>query len=157
MNIEKFYVENFDKLCKSISFRAGGLSNAEDIVQEAFARAIAYLKTGGEIRNEEKWFRGIVYNCMMDFLREDSKMGMSLDDEEEEIEFQQATAEVKAKVKDLKAFSKTLSERDSKVFSLVFEKGYSAKEICDYVEVKPHYVRRLIYEIRKKINKEMGE
>ena len=59
--IEEFYKENFDKLVVQLSRRAGSLENAEDIVQEAFLRALTYKDAYNPKLNQfSTWFNGIL-------------------------------------------------------------------------------------------------
>lgn len=61
--IETHYKENRLKLVKRMTWRAGTPEDAEDIVQEAYARALKYREAfDGD--HFDKWFNTILNNCL---------------------------------------------------------------------------------------------
>jgi|SRR5690554_309416 len=86
-----YYEQSFDTLTKSLSGRVGGMANAEDIVQEAFVRALTYLDTyiPGRVQIQT-WFSPILRRAMYDHKRQELRQGMTtekLEAEESEEEF----------------------------------------------------------------------
>lgn len=76
--IEEFYRENCDLYVRRLSRQAGSYSNAEDVVQEAFLRALQYSDsyTISDNNNLEKWFNSILRRALVDFKRIETKQGM---------------------------------------------------------------------------------
>lgn len=76
--IEQFYIDNHELYVKRLSRQAGSPSNAEDVVQEAFLRALQYADsyTEREGQNMEKWFNSILRRALVDFKRVETKQGM---------------------------------------------------------------------------------
>jgi len=54
--LERFYKTNYLTLIKRVSHRAGGPYNAEDVVQEAFVRALKYW--GHSSQTRKSWGHG---------------------------------------------------------------------------------------------------
>jgi RNA polymerase sigma factor (sigma-70 family) len=83
--IEKHYRENFNTLVKRMTWRCGGsVQDAEDIIQEAYLRAIKYRDAFIEGNVFTYWFARIIDNVFKDFKRAEREMG-GIEDEEEEI------------------------------------------------------------------------
>lgn len=74
--IEEFYKKNFDKLVSSLTKKAGTQEGAEDVVQEAFTRALTYKDSyNKEIAPVRVWFIGILRNAMRDYLKAERNGG----------------------------------------------------------------------------------
>lgn len=78
--LEQFYRENYDTLVKVTNRRAGGITNAEDVVQEAFTRALTHLHTfNPNLSQFSTWFDRIRRRALFDFKRDELKLGMTSD------------------------------------------------------------------------------
>lgn len=82
IDVEQHYRENFDRLV-SVYSRRFGHHNAEDIVQEAYTRALTYLHTyhGPSF---DAWLSKILFRCVSDCLREQSSGDVTLNEEMEQ-------------------------------------------------------------------------
>lgn len=58
--------------------------NAEDVVQEAYTRAIQYHTAYDPEQSFDKWFGGILLNCMREFKKDERDKGVVNIDEIEE-------------------------------------------------------------------------
>jgi|SRR6201986_4107382 len=65
VEIQNFYSENYDQLVKRMGSRCGNPSDAEDIVQTAFERAIKYRNSCNGYM--EGWFSTILSNVLRDY------------------------------------------------------------------------------------------
>lgn len=66
--IETYYESNFNILVKKNSRRAGSEMGGEDIVQEAFYRALKYSGSfNPKVHTIENWIGTIINNCANDF------------------------------------------------------------------------------------------
>ena len=81
-NIEQHYIENYRKFVKRITFRAGTEWDAEDIVQDAYERALRYSNKAG-ILNFDKWFNTLLNNSLKDFKNNEKGFSSSVFDEDE--------------------------------------------------------------------------
>lgn len=64
--IEKHFEDNYKRIVKRMSFRAGTIWAAEDVVMEAYSRAILYIKAF-DGTDFDKWFATILHNCLREF------------------------------------------------------------------------------------------
>ncbi len=150
--IEQLYVDNFDNYTRSLANRAGGIHNAEDIVQEAFTRALTYSNTyNGDLSQIQTWFDRILRRALYDFKRDELRQGMTLNmlDPEEPVEehpgISQATLdELEVEIGDRK-------ESHKEILTLCFIKGYRPREI---VEIIDDNIRN-IYLVIDRFKKEM--
>lgn len=86
--VTKHYLENYDNLVRVYTFRRhGSEADAEDIIQEAYYRALKYFDTyQPEVYAFSTWFGRIVYNCEKDFNKAFLRHGMGEDVDEVYIE-----------------------------------------------------------------------
>jgi RNA polymerase sigma factor (sigma-70 family) len=61
--IENHFKENYGRIVKRMSFRAGTVWDGEDVVMEAYARAMLYYRAF-DGTNFDKWFSTILRNCL---------------------------------------------------------------------------------------------
>lgn len=150
--LEKFYKDNYNKLCKAVARRAGGDYNAEDVVQEAFCRALKYWPTfNPERRPLEGWFVSILNNSLRDFKREEMSAGTHVEFDEEEhdgLEMSQTDAKMVEKVQDL-INQKGDGQRD--VLELHFMFGYKPAEIVEILDVNNSTVRQTIWRFKEEV------
>lgn len=131
--LEKLYRERYTRYTQQLSNRVGGIHNAEDVVQEAFARALQYEDSYDSKRDLASWFSSILKNAQRDFLREQRLLGMSLtnDEPDEEITYD--------KLDDsnlLRRIEKELEEYDEpnrSILKLMFVKNYKAIEVTHII------------------------
>lgn len=78
--IDKLYEEEYDNLVRMYRSRAGA-NDVEDLVQEAFYRAIYYKDSfNGDLISLDRWLSGILENCLLDLYTE-KRNGSSLHNE----------------------------------------------------------------------------
>ncbi len=135
--IEPFYRENYKKQVKKIGYMLGGdWVSAEDVVQEAYIRAVKYGDSYSEERSSLKtWFNTILYNSFRDWQKLDREKGIVkaplTDNVPEEVVFLQCN-EFRGLIK--KELSSLMGdERVRTVLHLWYILGYSAKEISQVV------------------------
>lgn len=68
--IEDHYIVNRNKLVKRMSFRAGSIEAAEDIIQTAYERALRYCNTCDFTRFNQ-WFSMLINNAFHDYRNEE--------------------------------------------------------------------------------------
>jgi len=135
--IENFYSENFELLVKRYHNRAGSKTNAEDVVQEAFSRAMKYYKTFQESKKEfGAWFNTIANNALRDFKNQEKRMGMSVEFNEEDWGLGLSLTDEVLKDR----IRQKIADKDGQqqeILTLHFEKQYMPKEISEQMDV-PH-------------------
>lgn len=143
--IEEHYKANFNKIVKGISRMVGSVSDAEDIVQNAYERALRY-----DIRpltNFDGWFYIVCKNCARDFMR-DNRMQPEV--EFDEFDFPSSTHRVS--IPHLKmSIAKMLEKKGETardIISLMAFRGLSPKEIYQLTSYSAHTIRQTLYRFR---------
>lgn len=86
--LEQYYTEHFDALAKGAARPFDTPQDGEDVVQEAFTRALHYLpQFNPDKGNFEQWIRRILQNTIRDFLKEKRLKGLSNSEPDEMGEF----------------------------------------------------------------------
>jgi RNA polymerase sigma-70 factor (ECF subfamily) len=61
-DFEAFYAATFDSLCVQLYAHTGDLADAQDVVQEAFCRALSRWKTLSRYDDPQAWVRKVAWN-----------------------------------------------------------------------------------------------
>lgn len=143
--IEQLYRDNFEMYTKSLMGRAGGLANAEDIVQEAFYRALKYNDSYDPARVDlNSWFSTILKRAMYDFKRAELKQGMATDKESREEPtvdtdgFEQKVAE------DLLEEIEGRKPNHQNILHLFFIKNYAPRDITEVLNENISNVKKVL-------------
>tara|TARA_R100000687_G_C6439009_1_gene159536 strand:+ start:271 stop:783 length:513 start_codon:yes stop_codon:yes gene_type:complete len=157
--IEAFYIEFYDLYVRRNARRAGSMENAEDVVMEAFCRALKYADSF-EVdngRDLETWFNTIVRRALYDFKRVETKQGMTAaidSGETEAVEIDgvdQAMAEEILKIIE----SKENTEHRNVLF-LAFVRNYPPRDIVEVLDLGLHSVYQIIKRFRGEMNERYG-
>lgn len=126
--IENHYKENRSKLVKKLTFRAGTEEAAEDIVQEAYYRALRYQASFNRGENFNKWFSTILNNCLKEYKNVENGHSAS-EFEEEEAEGISCTSYPNHVIRDIFTLINTKSAVQKEVLFLYFKYEYPAIDI----------------------------
>ena len=146
--IETYYEENRKQLLKRVSGRGIRQDLVEDVLQEAFTRALTFFHTFDKNRNFGSWFNTILNNCIKDAKREDKMEGMVSSEDvaepvtSEDLEFNSLLCE--RLEKELEGRAK--QTRD--ILYLYFNKNMKPAEIAQVVEANNKAVRMTIYRFK---------
>ena len=148
--IEQFYTDNYDLLCRRVNFRAGGICNAEDVVQEAFTRAIKYINSfDNSSREFGAWFNTILNNSLRDFKRDELTYGTC--SPLEEADGETYCEELQLSEGQLKRALVVLSDQSREILRLNVTLGYTPKEISEVTGIPRKTVRNKLLEIKSGI------
>lgn len=149
--IEVYYRENYNKLIKVARNRVGNYSlyNAEDAVMEAFSRACKYISSYNRGENFDKWFKGILYNCINQIKKDERSKGVTTRDEVENLPAVQMEQVVFTK--EVESVLNSMSMRDQEVLNMYFFYGYKSIEISKLTSVSHDSVRDIIRRFRAKL------
>lgn len=150
--LTKFFLENQRELHKRVSSRAGGMYNAEDVVQEAFARALKYWDSFNPDHHKlGAWFNTILNNSLKDFKREELQYGMCLELDEgiASEEAKQALSDVRIDAVEALIESKHGIVRD--VLRLVFCRGYKPSEVIQVLNVNSKFVYNVVDRFKQEV------
>lgn len=128
--IERHYKENFNKLVKAYSRKAGSVENAEDIVQEAFSLALRYSDSYDErYCNFKAWFDRILFNAFRLKMKEERRLGMTEEIDEDLIEQEELNLTDKVTVERLREEMDKRSPHIAEQLNLFFFKEYGVKQV----------------------------
>jgi RNA polymerase sigma factor (sigma-70 family) len=153
--LEKFYVENRKKLVKRFLFRAGSEAGAEDVVQEAFSRALKYVNSfSGE--DIDRWMSTILNNSLRAYKNEE-KGYTPIDYEAEE---ENPTPEInypRHVMREVYQLIQTKSLVQIEVLTLYFKQEYSAKDISNLTNYSYKMCHQIIQRFRNELKDLYGE
>ena len=164
--IEQHYEENFDKLVKRFSHRAGGIQNAEDVVQEAFCLALRYKDSFnpdnvyGEAGHRTEfggWFNGILNNSLKLFKKKERLLGMSVEYSEDMDELIPLMDWEENMIEAIKKDIARKPEQVRQALWLYIFKQYKPREICQVVDMSNTYVRTSVKEFKQQMRAKYGE
>jgi RNA polymerase sigma factor (sigma-70 family) len=146
-------IDMFDKdylhLCKKVSNRVGGIINAEDVVQESFARALKYKTSfNPAFSTLGAWFNTILNNASKDFKREERMQGMAvpyetISDELDEIMFRDQMVH--------KVISDMEVSPYSEILRLYFILGFTRREVAQVIDQKPQSIANAVQRFKQQM------
>lgn len=155
--IEKYYNDNYQRLVKKVSYRVGGIPNAEDVVQESFCRALMYHRAYDPKRQQlGGWFNTIINNATRDFKKIERNKGAVHHDEElsEPLDSTMFKSEMVAKILD------ELDQRhpdQAEALKLYVVLGFTMKEVAEVTNYSPMFVKKLAHSFRQDMREKYGE
>lgn len=130
--IEAHYKENYQRLLKRLTFRCGTQWDAEDVIQETYARCLKYFKPA-YVKNFNNWFTSILNNAIRDH-KAAERGTIIISFEEEEVEGLPCTHYPDRVVAEITALINRKPAHQAEVLRLYFLQGYAAKDIGQIVE-----------------------
>lgn len=154
--LEDYYKDYFDALVVRLSRKAGGIMNAEDIVQDAFHDALKYLDKFDPSASFDKWFTSILINSTRRFLNNERHYGMGLEFDEDLHDGVGIDESFELRG----ILSGELSSRKRPVRDLLylhFMKELNPREISKVLDLDPHYIRVNIYRFKLGMKEKYGQ
>lgn len=152
LQLEDHYKKNFTTLVKRIAFRCdNNFYDAEDIVQEAYLRAIKYKEAFTVGLPFDFWFKRILSNSLKDFKRAQKAMGTVEEIEEEHldpVEDPCLPSEVKRSIQKEIDF---LQQPQREVVELHIIYGYGISQVSQITDVKYKDVNNIIQRFKAKM------
>lgn len=159
--IEKHFRDNYISLTKRIAYRCNGDKIlAEDIVQEAYARAIRFFPRYNPARgNFNQWFDTILRNAFNHVKNEETARGVSHEIDAKEGDFHTVPNELTVLPTEREhrfrtGLSKAINEerlRDKLILAMFFFDGFKSREIAEYINLNHNTVRQVINRFREKL------
>lgn len=152
--IESHYKENYKRLVKFYTLVFKNEQDAEDVVQEAYARALKYFPSFDASLVFEAWFSTIVRNAFLNHLH--NKRGHQHE------ELDEFVLEGSLNYMDIGVLWEQIIDSIGKeklehqeVLMYHFEKGYSCTEISHFSDLTHRNIRKIVSDFRGKIRKEL--
>jgi RNA polymerase sigma factor (sigma-70 family) len=153
----EFYKENRDLLLRRLSYGAGSPEAAEDVLQEAFVRALVYQTTFNPAQKElGAWFNTIMKNALRDFKREEWLFGMGEEFDEELYDPQEMPLKEDELVKKIYELVDEKIEDHQEILLLYFEKHYSPKDIANITTAKVKTIKQVIWRFKTEVIERHG-
>lgn len=155
--IEQHHLDNFDRLVIVFSHRAGGRWNSEDVVQEAFTRALKYSNSFDEDKQEfGGWFNGILNNALRDYTKDVRLLGMSVEYTEDMDELIPLLEWESDLIDAVKKDIERKSEGIRQALWLYLFRQYKPREIAQVVDMTNAHIRTAVKEFKQENQKKYG-
>lgn len=152
--IEEHHRTFNDRLVKGLTGSSGGRANAEDVVQEAYLKALSYWSSFNPEEPLSKWFGGILNNCLKDKIKEEIERGA--------IEREDLPSDVQARaihqlmLSDVNKVVEQEPKNIAYILKLFFFEQYKSREIADIVPESHTRVRQIVHNFRKTLRKQFN-
>lgn len=153
--LTELYTKEWDRFVKRISYRVGGMANAEDVVQTAFLRAMEYAKSYEDGKDVDKWFNTILNNATRDFKRQERLGGMTTEEAGPEMETGLVQEELLLQVD--REIQNVKKEAERYVLRGYLIYGWKPREIAFYSELKPNHIRVIVHRFKQHLKEKFGE
>lgn len=151
--VEAHYREHSAKLIKRYTRPLGSEQASEDVVHEAYARALKYFDRWDQTQPFEPWFAGLIKNAFRDQLSENR--GITFEPIED---FDFTTIADTSRIDDLKEALRVEIAKEPEdrqiVLKLYFFGGYTGREISHVTPFTQGNIRKMIYQFRHKFLKD---
>jgi len=150
MTLEQYYKEFFDRLVKRTTRRVGTKEAAEDVVQNAFERALKYQDTYNTEMPFPNWFNRILNNSLRQYKNEEKGFSHSEFNEE-------AVGGVACQQYSNKLWQQIQNELDDyeeshqEVLRLYFIHGYKPKDVERIVDLRYRNIETIIQRFKTTI------
>lgn len=147
--IEEHYKANRQRLVKRMTFRTGTKEDAEDVIQEAYYRAIKYQRSF-DGSNFDRWFHTILTNCLRE--HKNFMKGYSVAEYEENDEEAVACPFYPSKVMaEIYEMVEKRPASQSEILMLYFHQEYSARDISKILPLSYSMIHQTIQRFRNEL------
>ena len=155
--IEKHYRHNRLVLVKRMRWRTGDERDAEDVVQEAYCRAIQYADSFKMGLPFNLWFQRILNNCLKDFKRE-HKGYLHVEIDEEELGGEECSGVNKKTQEEIEREIDQVSNlKHKEILSLYFVHDYPLRDINHLVDEKYRNIALIVGRFKTQMRKKYSE
>lgn len=137
MDLGNFFKNNYERHLKMIGkILYKDPDTVQDVVQEAYARAVKYQRSYDESRSSvNTWFNTILFNTLRDFQRQHQSqpdiMDEDVDSHYEEDQFSNVSDHFELIEREISCVKR---ERNKRILRLYYVLGYSSREISQIEE-----------------------
>lgn len=150
--LEQHYRENAHILIKRVTYRVGGnVYMAEDIVQEAYAKALRFLHHYNPEYDYGGWFNSVLNSVLRDTQRKERDNGVVMDDIPIDHEVEAYMAK-----DDLVKLIKREHKRNRAILTMFFFDGFKTRQIAKFLEINHQTVRTIIRRFGERFVQDTG-
>lgn len=137
-HVEQHFRENYDTLVKRIKARS--CSVPEDVVQEAYYRALKYYKSYSKDKDFDRWFNTILNNSLRSVKLEERERGIvrAVDEETLEDTVDEASEFVKELIQEIP------DGREKQILVMYYILGFRTRDISEYMGLSHSNVRIIL-------------
>lgn len=147
--IENHYRENVFSLVKRLRSSTGSIHNAEDVVQESYARACTYWDSYNESLSFDAWISGIRNNCFRDLQKDNLLKGMVKDDLTAISDPPHHDATDGVLIREVRDKISKQSKKIGYILKLYLLDEYTGKEVSELTGMTPEAVRKIVSRFRQ--------
>ena len=156
--VEGHYRKSYSILVNTLTKKAGGRQNAEDTVQEAYTRALTYIKSYDGDSDFGAWFNTILVNSLSDNRVQVRNRGHTGFDHVEMIEDHMKSDAIDGVQVDEIVNSIKSKEKDiKKILTLYFIHQYKPREISLLVPQTGNNIRKIVQRFKEEMASEHNE
>lgn len=156
--LEKFYKENREMYLKRLYYRAGSPENAEDILQEAFCRAIRYWDSFNPNAQElGAWFNTVLNNALRNFKVDEKHMGTYVEYDDELTDGAEMSQTDGDMVERIEAEVAKYGGVSKDALYLYCIKGYRPREVRQVLDIKKFDLSNLIKTFKSNMRDKYGD
>jgi RNA polymerase sigma factor (sigma-70 family) len=153
--ITTFYKKNYKHLVNRMVGRVPNNSHAiaEEVVQDAFVRALEYWRTFDQSREIAPWFNRILAFSLRETIRKENGGPLSLDDEDQFLEPFVLNDDIDIPPDIVRIVQKAISEQPNdkrEVLHMFFNLGMKTREIEECTNLNHSNIRQIIRRFRIK-------
>lgn len=146
--LENYYRANHQRLVDNYARRCGNPADAEDVVQEAFTKALTYIDRYSTSEPFSNWMTRIVYNTFCDWKKEQRAGFSCVSFNDEHYDPIEGNEEKKALVAKVRAYIDGYDDASKEIINLFYFCNYKAREIADICGVPIGLVLKTLYQFR---------
>lgn len=152
--IEEHYIKNRRMLVKRLSFRTDSIQDAEDVVQEAYCRALKYIASFDKEQSFENWFTRILRNAIKEEKRKKFNLPVIESFDEDEIEPIPDSNVQKRLLKSIEeSINKERNEHIKEILKLYYLQGFKLSEIVQITNEGYNAVNNMVHKFKRTIRK----
>lgn len=154
--IEKHFRENYTRNVKRINSRIGHWHTAEDVVTEAYTRALKYFRTfDPTIKEFDAWFNTILNNSLKKIKKEERDRGIYRPVDEEVDGYPILKSDSLSK--EVIGAIKTMEDcREKDILMMYYIQGFKTRDISEYLSLGHSNVRMILLRYRTRLEEEYG-
>lgn len=153
--LTKYYNNNRQRLVDNYTKRCGSVWDAEDVVQEAFTKALTYIDRYNDSEPFSNWMTRIVYHEFCDWKKDNKLAGATVSFDEKACDPIEGNEQRKQFVDNIIKMFDSESRQGSEILNLHFCCNYKIHEVARFLDISENIVRHTVYFFRKRLAKEL--
>jgi RNA polymerase sigma factor (sigma-70 family) len=147
-----YYEDKFEELCKIMGSRFVNPTDGEDVVQEAFCRAIKYWGSYNPNYEIGQWFHRILTNCLFKAKNDERMSGMSNTSDKEKDLINVEFLDVIMEFSDVGQVNKMIQGKvgsQKEILELYYLKHYKPSEISQILNLNCGVIRTTVWRFKE--------